>query len=305
MNLKYYWKIVLIFLFFFHWEYVFSKSIREIALPNDDDPSRKKCSTCKISSKSKAKDKEIKKNKKSNLELGVGLFSLKIPHYRGSDQKKDYFLPLPFFIYSSKSIEAEPSFVRGAFFSTGPFTFKLSILAGLAVESKTNRARQGMPNLGFTVEVGPMILIRLWTSQDKKHFINIESPFRYVIEIDSTPKGVGLFSIPYLNWITLPKKETWNWGIEFSFAVLFADENYHNHYYSVGPDYVRPSRPQYSARGGYNGNSWVLILNRRFKNLYLVPFVRYDSIKGAVFEDSPLVRRKDYLAVGMGSFWLF
>ena len=286
MNVKYTLKVILISLILFHIETLFSKSIPK-----------------KTSQKSDSKAKE--KNKSSKLELGVGLLSFKIPHYRGSDQKKDYFLPLPFFIYTSKNIEAEPSFVRGTFFKKGPFALKLSILAGLSVESKSNRAREGMPNLGFTVEAGPMILIRLWTSSDQKHYINIESPFRYVFEIDSTPKGVGLFSIPYINWVNLPRKETLNWGIELSFAMLFADKNYHDHYYSVGPDYVRPNRPAYSARGGYSGNSWVLILNRRFKNIYLVPFMRYDSIKGAVFEDGPLIRKKEYLAMGLGSFWLF
>ena len=272
---------------------LFSKNIRGGALPRYDD-----------SSKGKSKTETIEK-KKSNLELGVGILSFKVPHYRGSDQRKDYFFPLPFFIYSSKNIEAEPSFVRGTFFRKGRFALKLSILAGLSVESKTNRARQGMPNLGFTLESGPMVLIKLWTSQDKKHYISFESPFRYVVEIDRSPKGVGLFVIPYLNWVNLPKKETWNWGMELSYAILFADENYHDHFYSVGSDYVRPGRPQYTAKGGFNGTSWVLILNRRFTNLYLVPFLRYDSIKGAAFEDSPLVRQKDFFVLGMGTFWLF
>lgn len=298
MNLKYCRKTIFALLLFLHGEFLFSKSIQKDVSLHQNNPSHKKCSSC-------PSDRPKIENKKTSLELGAGLLSFKIPHYRGSDQKKDYFLPLPFFIYSSKNIEAEPSFIRGTFFRKGPFALKLSVLAGLSVESETNTARHGMPNLGFTVEVGPMILARLWTSKDKKYFVNLEFPFRYVMEIDSSPKSVGLFSIPYINLVNLPKKETWNWGIELSFAVHFADQNYHDHYYSVGPDYVRAGRPQYSARGGYNGSSWVLILNRRFKNLYLVPFVRYDSIKSAVFEDSPLVREKDYLAFGLGSFWLF
>ena len=253
MNLRYFWKIILIFLLLFRGEFLFSKRIQEQTLPYfDTEPFQGKNFFRKSVRQDNRKKKidKIKKPKKSKLELGVGFLSFKIPHYRGSDQKKDYFLPLPFFIYSSKNVTAEPSFVRGTFFRKGAFALKLSILAGLSVESRTNRARQGMPNLGFTIETGPMIEVRLWTSQNKKHFINLEAPFRYVIEIDSTPKGIGVFAIPYFNWVNRPRKETWNWGSEISFAGLFADENYHDHYYSVGPDYVRPGRPQYAARGG-------------------------------------------------------
>ena len=174
------------------------------------------------------------------------------------------------------------------------------------MESENNRARADMPDLGFTVEVGPMVLIRLWTSPDKKHYLNFESPFRYVMELDlPLPKGVGLFTIPYLNLVNLPRKETGGWGSEVSFAVMFADRHYHDHYYSVDSPFVTPSRPFYKARGGMNGYSMVLIFNKRFKNLYAVPFIRYDSVSGTVFEDSPLVRKKNYIAAGTGLFWLF
>ncbi|MCY4524684.1 MAG: MipA/OmpV family protein, partial [Halobacteriovoraceae bacterium] len=285
LNLQYSFKVALILISIFHIENIFCKYI--------DDGQKKE------NRKKKVEDK------KSNLELGAGLFSFKIPHYRGSDQMKNYFIPMPFFIYTSKHIEAEPSFIRGTFFKKGSIALKLSILAGLSVESETNRAREGMPDLGFTLEAGPMILVRLWTSPDKMHYINFESPFRYVFELDIPPQGVGLFTVPYLNFVNLPRKETWNWGIEFSIALQFADESYHNHYYAVGPDYVRPGRPQYTSKGGYNGHSFVLIFTRRFKHLYLMPFLRYDSLRGVVFEDSPLVKKKDYFIVGMGSFWMF
>jgi len=34
-------------------------------------------------------------------------------------------------------------------------------------------------------------------------------------------------------------------------------------------------------------------------------FVRYDNLSGAIFEDSPLVRKKDYLAGGIAITWVF
>lgn len=32
--------------------------------------------------------------------------------------------------------------------------------------------------------------------------------------------------------------------------------------------------------------------------------MRYDSLAGAVFEDSPLVKRKDYVAAGFAVTWV-
>lgn len=260
----------------------------------------------KVEVKAAEEERDEKGKKETKLDLGLGLLSFQIPHYRGSDQTKDYFIPIPFFSYSSQNIEAEPSFFRGTFFRKGPFAVKLSIIAGLAVESETNKARKGMPDLGFTLEIGPMLLLRLWTSQDKKHYISLDSPFRYVVELDGTPLGgVGFFTVPYITFSNSPRKETWGWGSELSLAIQYADKNFHAHYYSVKPEYESKGRHSYAARGGRSGMSILLLLNRQYGSFHFLPFVRYDSLKGAVFEESPLVRKKDFFLMGLGLFWIF
>src|SRR5512135_1999367 len=114
----------------------------------------------------------------SKFVWGAGPLIVVGNDYRGSDQSKIWFFPIPYFSYTSKRIEAEPSFIRGLIFHTKRFSFKLSIIPGLNVDSSKNRARQGMPNVDYSIEVGPMAIFHLWQSNNGIVDINLEWPVR-------------------------------------------------------------------------------------------------------------------------------
>ncbi len=42
-----------------------------------------------------------------------------------------------------------------------------------------------------------------------------------------------------------------------------------------------------------------------FRNYWVGGFVRYDTLDGAVFVDSPLVRTRGYFAAGVAIAWIF
>ncbi|MBI2522411.1 MAG: MipA/OmpV family protein [Bdellovibrio sp.] len=240
------------------------------------------------------------------FEWGVGLLSIYGHHYRGSDQAKSWFFPMPYFSYTSERIEAETSFIRGIFTRTKLFSFKLSLLLGLRVESENNRAREGMPSLDYTVEAGPMVIFYLWHSENKSLAVNLEIPVRESFATNlHYVRPVGLFTVPYINIIHTPIPSKWNWNSEFSVSPMFADQRFHQYYYGVDPQYVREDRPYYRARGGYSGFQTAIVMNKRVGNIAIIPFARWDYLKGAVFEDSPLVKVKNYAIAGLGIFWLF
>lgn len=240
------------------------------------------------------------------FEWGIGFLSIYGNHYRGSDQSKSWFLPMPYFTYSSEHIEAEPSFIRGIFIRNEYFSFKLSLLLGLNVESKLNKAREDMPPLDYTIEAGPMMVFHLWHSQDKDLILNFEVPVRQSFATNlHYLRPVGIFSVPYLNLIHSPIPTEWNWNSEFSISPMFADQKFHQYFYGVNKEYVRPDRHFYKARGGYSGFQTALILNKRIKNFAVIPFFRWDYLDKAVFENSPLVKAKNYVIGGIGIFWLF
>lgn len=244
--------------------------------------------------------------KEKTFEWGAGFLSFRGGHYRGSNQSRSWFIPLPYFTYTSKYIEAEPSFVRGTFFKNEWVSLKLSLLAGLNVESETNSARQGMPSLDYTFEAGPMVIFNLWESLNKQFRLTFEFPFRAVNTTDLTyVKPIGFFGVPYLNFKTSPLSSLSNWSFEFSVAGMWASRKYHNHFYGVSPVYALADRPAYDAQSGYSGVQSTIIFNKRYDNFIFIPFFRFDVLEGAVFESSPLIKSKNYFIGGLAFFWLF
>lgn len=240
------------------------------------------------------------------LEWGAGFLSFYGHHYRGSDQRKLWFFPMPYFTYNSEKVEAEPSFIRGIFVRNEWFSFKLSLMLGPNAESERNRARIGMPSLDYTLEAGPLFLFHLWASQQKDVILDFEWPMRAVFATDlSYLKYVGLFTVPYLSLKHTPSPKNWNWSSEITISPMYADAKYHQHFYGVEQTFVREERPFYQARGGYSGFQTALVFNKRIKNMVIIPFIRWDYLKGAVFEGSPLVKTKNYLIGGLGLFWFF
>jgi hypothetical protein len=49
---------------------------------------------------------------------------------------------------------------------------------------------------------------------------------------------------------------------------------------------------------------YLVGLSKRFPKFWVGSFVRYDNLSGSTFEDSPLVRQKDYFAAGLAISWI-
>jgi len=242
----------------------------------------------------------------ARLDLGAGPLTVAGNHYRGSDQSKIWVFPIPYFSYKSEKLEAEPSFIRGILFHNRWLAFKLSLVPGLNVESKDNQARAGMPSLDYSIEVGPMAIVRLWESGDQEVRINFEMPVRESFALSFKKiKPAGMVTVPYVNVIYNPRKENWNFDSEFSVSPMFASERYHQRFYSVASEFQTSTRPAYQAQGGYSGLQTAIVFNKRFHDLGILSFVRWDQLKGAAFRKSPLVKQQNYYLGGLGLFWMF
>jgi outer membrane scaffolding protein for murein synthesis (MipA/OmpV family) len=86
---------------------------------------------------------------------------------------------------------------------------------------------------------------------------------------------------------------------------LFNSRRYNGYFYSVSPEQARSGRPAYSAPGGYAGSQLTAALSRRFRRYWVGAFLRYDTLAGASFDDSPLVQRHSALSAGVGVVWVF
>ena len=235
-------------------------------------------------------------------ELGLGVAALHLPDYPGSDQSRSYALPLPYVVYRGTWLKADRDGARALLFDTDRVKVDLSLAASTPTRSSSNTARQGMPDLKGTGELGPNLNLTLASSAGDHWKLDLRLPVRGAVTLQRAPTFVGWTFSPNLNLDVGGVGGGWNLGMLT--GPVFADRKFHSYYYGVDPAYARPDRPAYEAHGGYAGWRLVTATSRRFGNAWVGAFVRYDNLRGAAFVDSPLVRRTSELTFGIGVAWI-
>jgi MipA family protein len=235
-------------------------------------------------------------------ELGLGLGALAAPDYRGSDQRSVYAVPLPYIIYRGETVKVDRDGFRASLFNATGVEVDMSAAGSFPVNSEKNKARAGMPNLGGSLEIGPSINVNLLKKGDTS--IDLRMPLRGVI---TAGKGQGVRDngVVFTPRINIDIKNVAGWDVGSYVGVLFANARHHQTYYSVSPQYATAARPAYEASGGYAGAQWVGGFSRRFDKIWVGAFARADSLKGATFEDSPLVKQKTAVYAGLAFAYVF
>jgi outer membrane scaffolding protein for murein synthesis (MipA/OmpV family) len=231
-------------------------------------------------------------------ELGLGAGALRLPHYRGSDQSHGWLLPVPYVVYRGEILKADRDGARAVLLDTRRFELDLSASASAPTRSRDNRAREGMPDLKPTVELGPNLN---WTLADGPGWkLDLRLPVRAAVSLGSKPALAGWISTPNLN-LDL-KQGPWNIGLLG--GPVYGDRRLHAYFYEVAPAYATAARPAYTARGGYAGATLVGALSRRDGQRWLGAFVKFDSLSGTAFDGSPLLRQRQQWSLGIAVSWV-
>jgi outer membrane scaffolding protein for murein synthesis (MipA/OmpV family) len=231
-------------------------------------------------------------------ELGLGAAALSLPHYRGSDQSHQWLLPIPFGVYRGPILRATRDGARAVLLERDRFDFDISLAAGPPTRSSENDARSGMPDLDATVEIGPNLNLTL--AQGAAWKVQLQLPVRAVFALGSDAGSIGWTASPVLN-LDL-EVGGWNFGLQG--GPLAASRAHHAYFYDVAPVYATASRPAYSAPGGGAGWNFRAGASRRYGKLWVGGFLRTESLEGAVFEASPLVRQRENVSFGVALSWV-
>ena len=237
-------------------------------------------------------------------EAGLGIGVLSFPDYRGSDQSRVYPVPVPYFVYRGDFLKADRDGVRGEFFNQKYVELNVSVNATIPVTSNDDRARRGMPNLRSTFEIGPSLNVHLWRASDGGTKLDVVLPLRAPITVEASPQFIGWNFSPRLNLDVRNIGGFTGWDFGVGAGPMFAARKYNQYFYSVAAQYATPARPAYEAQGGYAGGQLISALSKRFPRYWIGAYIRYDTLAGAAFADSPLVRQKYYLAGGIGIAWM-
>lgn len=224
-------------------------------------------------------------------EAGIGVGVADVPDYRGSDERRTFVLPVPYFVYRGDRLRVDREGIRGELLGTDRASFNLSATLGPPANSDENAARAGMPDLDPTVEIGPALNIRLHRNAAHDRQLSLRLPLRAVVATDLTYADyIGAAFLPHiaLEFTNLGRAGGWHLGL--TAGPIFATDAYHDYYYAVPAEFATSTRRRYDARGGYSGVSAGLTISKRYPKYWVGAFMRYDNLRGAVFDDSPLVR---------------
>jgi outer membrane scaffolding protein for murein synthesis (MipA/OmpV family) len=234
-------------------------------------------------------------------ELGAGVGVVDFPEYRGASERHTYVLPIPYVVYRGDILQVDRQKARGLLARTERLELDVGVNGSVPVKSDSTQARSGMPDLDPTLELGPSLNVALVRAP--RYLLELRLPVRAVIASDfRSASDQGILAQPNLN-LDLVLDGGWKLGLLA--GPLFATRRYHEYFYSVAPQYATPDRPAYAAPGGYSGGQVLVAFSRRFENLWLGGFAKFDALQGAAFEDSPLVERKQGWAAGFGVSWIF
>ena len=237
-------------------------------------------------------------------EAGLGVGAVTFPDYRGSDRKQTYVLPMPYFVYRGEFLKADRNRLRGRFFDSDRVELNVTMNASAPVDSKDNATRRGMPDLKPTVEIGPSLDLTLWRSGNQRAKLDLRLPLVTGVTIEGSPQSTGWQFSPRVNLDLQDPAGMRGWNLGLVAGPLFGDRRQHQYFYSVAQPYATPERSPYPARPGYAGVQFLVALSKRFPSYWVGGFLRYDTLRGAVFGDSPLVRRNSYLAGGIAMAWI-
>jgi MipA family protein len=234
-------------------------------------------------------------------ELGVGVGAVSFRDYRGSDTTHAYPVVVPYFIYRGELLKADRNGVKRKLFNQDTVDLNFSLNANTPV--RNNSARAGMPDLKTTIEVGPALDIHLWRSPSENYRLDFRTPFRAAFAVGS-PGYIGWEFTPNLNLDVLNAGGLAGWNLGLLAGPLFAARKYNAYYYSVDTQYATPDRPAYQASGGYAGTQMIASFTKRYPKFWTGAYIRHDTLSGASFDNSPLVKSHNYWTAGIGIAWI-
>ncbi|HEU0290111.1 MAG TPA: MipA/OmpV family protein [Burkholderiales bacterium] len=238
-------------------------------------------------------------------EAGAGITIIDFPEYRGSAERRTWVLPFPYLIYRGEFLKADERRVRGLFFKTDRVELDTSVNGTVPVKSSENAARQGMPDLDPTLEIGPSINFSLLRSADRKSTLELRLPVRAVFASDfSYVDFVGWVFQPTLNVDFRDALGFPGWNLGLLGGPVYSDGRYNRYFYAVDPAFATSSRPAYSPGGGFGGVQFIAALSKRYREFWIGGFAKWDTLSGAAFADSPLVTARQAISAGIAVAWV-
>jgi outer membrane scaffolding protein for murein synthesis (MipA/OmpV family) len=241
-------------------------------------------------------------------EAGVFLGAARIPAYKGSDEYESYAFPFPYFVYRGEVLSVDREHISGRLFRSDRLELDTSVYVEF---NRNDEQRSGMAELHpVLLAAGPALKVYFRRQQADDCDLYLEIPLRAAVSGDIDGglllKYRGLQSKINLFYKDDSAFESPAWDLTAAVGVAIFNSDLAAYYYTVDPPYATAGRPEFDAGAGYAGASGSLDLQYHFTHwLSIRGYLRVDSLHGAVFEDSPLVRDPITYAAGVAVIFKF
>lgn len=233
-------------------------------------------------------------------ELGLVAVAGTQPAYPGAEQRTNNAIVLPFLIYRGPFVRAEEGGLNVRAARTPTWELDVGLAGSFGSAASDNDARRGMPDIGLLVEAGPRLKWNLEGVLGKGFGATI--PLRAVFDVSNGFEHRGFTLEPTLRWGT----RVGRWGLGTNVSLLFGNRRLADTFYGVAPVFATATRPAYQARGGLIATRLGVNGVRRVgEDWGVFSYVRYDSVRGAANDGSPLVDRRGGFSAGVGLAWTF
>ena len=242
----------------------------------------------------------------AELEAGIGMSAVHVPHYIGSDEANDFYLPFPYIRYRSEKLNIDRNLIQGNLWRSGNWSLEISLGGSVKVDSDDNQARQGMDDLDFIIEAGPALHYYFSGDRTSENALLLQLPLRVALSTDFTNLGYqGLTSIPRIVWRRGYFINGYEIRPQLSLGIRLGTEEYHDYIYGVENQFVTESRQAYDGKAGYGGLQFAYSTAVLWDDYLVAGGLRYVALDGADYEDSPLIRQSDSLLLGIAMAYLF
>jgi outer membrane scaffolding protein for murein synthesis (MipA/OmpV family) len=235
-------------------------------------------------------------------EAGLVVAGATQPAYPGAEDRTGRALPLPYIIYRGPYLRADEDNVGVRALRTPRVELNLGFGGSLGSSSDDIEARRGMPDLGTLIEVGPRLVWNLVPAPAGQQAPwRLQIPLRAVLDLNDRLRYRGLALAPEL---VHERRVAEGWEAGARFGPVFGDRLLADTFYGVDTDEATRERPAYEARAGLIAWRFGLAASHAWSpDVRLFGFARFDSVRGAANEGSPLVRREDGWSAGVGLAW--
>lgn len=178
---------------------------------------------------------------------GIGFGGGWINDYPGAGQGRTRFLAVPTYKGKTITIDRQEG-VRGDFVSQSRVKFSVSFSFLFPTDSADIPVRQGMPDLDWTLQLGPEL--QIYIIRNDFHTMFLRLPFRFVASTDFARR------FDSREWNFAPSlRNIFNLGkgygeIATRLELDYASEGYNDYFYEVAPQFATATRPAFNAQQG-------------------------------------------------------